>query len=47
MNTEVTSAKVARLAARVLKNPKSLKLGEVEEALKILAASCLTQRPGK
>ncbi len=40
-NKEVTSAKVASVAAKVLRNPSSSK------AAKTAAASALTQRPNK
>ena len=40
-NTEVTSAKAASAASKVLSNPKS------SPAAKTAAASALTQRPNK
>ncbi len=40
-NKEVTSAKAASAAAKVLRNPKS------SNAAKTAAASALTQRPNK
>lgn len=40
-NSEVSSAKLATIASKVLKNPKS------SIAAKSLAGSVLTQRPGK
>lgn len=43
MKNEKTSTKVAKLAARILKNPSSATLREI----KILAGSVLTQAPDK
>lgn len=40
-NSEVTSAKAAKAASKVLRNPKS------SPAAKTAAASALTQRPNK
>lgn len=40
---EVSSAEVAKIASKALKNPKTL----TEAEIKSLAASVLTQRPNK
>jgi hypothetical protein len=42
-NREVTSPKVAKIAAKALRDPKSL----TEEEIKSMAASLLTQTPNK